>query len=442
MPQPMVWDILLNIMGKLKRTWSIYKKPILLLLVLSIVLLVITTILPAIRESEAEKSPVVSITAENGESYRQGEKISTEDFTVTAKHENGDTTEVPSEEIEISTETPAKTGNQTEVTVSYKDFDYKLQVKNDRRKVVAFPCGSPNTEDVMAVLYSNGELAFEGSGDILAYLDGEYPWKDYEGMDDNPIVSVSFEKGVAPTSLDDYFSDIETLEYIKNIPVSVESMARTCSGCIALTSTPDITECENLRNLTETYFECEALENASAIPASVRTADRVFYGCVNLQKGAGVSLATGVTSAESMYEGCSTLIDAQIPPNVIEIGSMLAECINLRITPEIPDTVENMVSCFSGDVSLVEASTIPAGVKDVTSCFEGCEKLEGTLVVEANPESYSSFLKDCSVATSLDLDGSSKVLDVLANTADGNRNITVQEQIPNPDANYDELMGQ
>ena len=155
MPQPMVWDILLNIMGKLKRTWSIYKKPILLLLVLSIGLLVITTILPAIRESEAEKSPVVSITAENGESYRQGEKISTEDFTVTAKHENGDTTEVPSEEIEISTETPAKTGNQTEVTVSYKDFDYKLQVKNDRRKVVAFPCGSPNAEDIMAVLYSN-----------------------------------------------------------------------------------------------------------------------------------------------------------------------------------------------------------------------------------------------------------------------------------------------
>ena len=101
-----------------------------------------------------------------------------------------------------------------------------------------------------------------------------------------------------------------------------------------------------------------------------------------------------------------------------------------------------MVACFSGDVSLVEASTIPAGVKDVTSCFEGCEKLEGRLVVEANPESYSSFLKDCSVATSLDLDGSSKVLDVLANTADGNRNITVQGQIPNPDANYDELMGQ
>lgn len=428
-------------MQLLKNIWSTFKKPILLLAGIFLIFVIAGKIVPAISEVKSNREPVTSITATNDKVYSQGQEIAPEDFQVTAVHEGGGKTDISSDDIKLSVTEPAKTGPVTEVTVKYQNFSCQVDVQNSREKLVGFPCGSPNVNDVTAVLYSNGELSFEGEGDVLAYSDGEYPWKDYEGMDDNPIISVTFEDTVTPVSLDDYFSDIETLQYVENIPNTVESMARTFSGCIALEETPDIEKCEKLLNLTETYAGCEGIEKVTAIPSSVRNTDGMCSDCIKLQKGADVSGASGIVSAASMYEGCVMLTEAEVPPSAVDLTSMFSDCINMRNMPEIPDAAENLSRCFSGDISLTTLARIPANVKDVSSCFDGCEKITGVLTVDGNPENYSGFLRGSAVATTVDLQGSSKILDVLANTSEENRNITVNGDTPDPDASYRELMG-
>lgn len=49
------------------------------------------------------------------------------------------------------------------------------------------------------------------------------------------------------------------------------------------------------------------------------------------------------------------------------------------------------------------------------------------------------FLDDAAVATKVDLQGNSKMLNVLANTSDENDNITVDGKIPDRDANYSSI---
>ena len=82
---------------------------------------------------------------------------------------------------------------------------------------------------------------------------------------------------------------------------------------------------------------------------------------------------------------------------------------------------------------------IPKNVEDVTGCLRGCSKIEGMLWIDANPKNYSSFLGDAAVATKVDLQGNSKMLNVLANTSDENDNITVDGKIPDRDANYSSI---
>ena len=62
-------------------------------------------------------------------------------------------------------------------------------------------------------------------------------------------------------------------------------------------------------------------------------------------------------------------------------------------------------------------------------CYSGCGKLQGELIIDANPEEYSSFLDGVANATTLNLKGNSKILDLLANTNEGN-NIRVNGREP------------
>ena len=82
---------------------------------------------------------------------------------------------------------------------------------------------------------------------------------------------------------------------------------------------------------------------------------------------------------------------------------------------------------------------IPANVQDVSGCFQGCAKLKGILIVNGNPKQYTGFLSKAAVATNLDLQGSSKMLDILAQQGNENPNITVNGNIPNYDISYNQI---
>ena len=99
-----------------------------------------------------------------------------------------------------------------------------------------------------------------------------------------------------------------------------------------------------------------------------------------------------------------------------------------------------MDSAFYGNTRLKKVTNIPQNVEKASSCFNGCTKLEGMLWIDANPKEYSGFLGDAVTATTLDLQGNSKMLDVLANTAEDNLNITVNGKQPEDITPYSDVV--
>lgn len=418
-------------MKVIKELWETFKKPLLAASTLFLAYLIVGKVIPMAQNASAGKSPIVAIRASCEKAYSVGKKYNLKDFKVIAIHENQMETPLKTEGVKLSKKSPDPIGPETMVTLTTKDgMSCEVKVQTNREKVVTFECGKPNVEDVRAVLYSNGELCFEGEGDILTFKDGAFPWKDYEGSDSTPVSAVSFEEGVTPLSLDGFFSDMETLSYIHNIPSSVESMVSTYSGCVELTDAPDLSNCTNLLDVSYAYQYCSALTNAGMIPASVRNATGTFSDCTKIQKAADVSLAESLILADKMYFQCTSLNDVTLPKNVQSLDGTLEGCINLKKMPAIPETVLAMPNCFSGDLSLAEITAIPASVQDVNNCFYGCRKMRGVLTVNGNPDSYSGFLGDAVVATRLDLQGTSEILDILAATSNKNRNITVNGKEP------------
>lgn len=411
-----------------------FKKPLILIGIILLFLVIFTQVIPAIREMDANKTPVASIEAKNGKTYEKGDTIRVQDFQLTAVHESGKRSSLSGDDVKLSRTKPAKTGKYTEVTLTYKDnkeIQTTVKVKNSRNKLAAYACGSPSKGDVKAVLYSNGELCFEGEGNVLQFEQGEFPWPNSE--EDIPIQSVTFEEGVQPVSLDYWFEGLADLSYIAPLPASVQSIVGMCAGCEALETAPDWSGCTGLLDATEAYSGCTALKEIPALPASLRNTTRMCEDCAALQTAPDMTGAAGLENATEMFAACQELTATSTPPVLEVMDGMYQDCINLKAMPAISGTVRSMSGTFSGDISLSELSAIPASVQDISSCFEGCSRASGELKVDCTPEDYSGFLTGACNATRLNLTGGSRYLEVLANTCDSG-NVLVNGKTPNPEA--------
>lgn len=264
-----------------------------------------TFLFPFVSNLSAQTSPVKKIVAENDKVYKRKTKIRAKDFTITALHENGKKSILDEDEYSISVNEPALIGDHTDVTIVYKENDSIKtisKVKNEREPVMKFHCGKTNLKDVTAVLYSNGELCFEGNGDVLSFH--EYPWKDYEGMDDDPIQAVTFQSGVNPKSMDRWFADMDTLICVSSIPNSVESMEGTFEGCESLKKGPDWSKCGKLKNVKGCYKDCESIQKIVPLPANIIVAANMCEGCISLTDTSNLTKASSLTDAKSMYQDC------------------------------------------------------------------------------------------------------------------------------------------
>lgn len=410
-----------------------FRLPLCIIAGLLIVYIIIGVIIPGINESNAKKTPIVSISGTNKNVYNIDDEISAEDFVVKAKHENGKTSTIDSDDFTISTKSVYPVGNVTTVKIKLKDnpeMCCDVNVKSEREKIMGFQCGYPDVKSVIAVLYSNGELCFEGEGDTLVFDEGEYPWLDYEESDRVPIRAVSFQESVKPTNMNYWFSGLETLTFVSSIPDSVKTMVRTFEECVSMETMADMSKCSVLLNMTETYKDCTLLKNTAPIPGSVTTAVATFEGCVELQTTPDMSNAINLHNASGMYRGCKKLTGILMAPDVKDLSDMFRDCINLKDMPQIPEYAENMNGTFYGDVSLINLTSIPAKVSDTSNCFEGCEMITGNLVINANPEFFSNMFSDSALATKINLTGTSQLLDAFANTSD-NGNILVNNRAAN-----------
>lgn len=419
-------------MDKILSIMKSFKKVIIALIVLVVALLVVTKVLPAALHVSADSSPVVQIQAENDTVYNAGQKIEKEDFTVEATHENGRVSTLSSEDFKLSTTKLSPIGDKTSVTVSLADdpdITCKASVKINREKVVGFQCGYPDVSNVVAVLYSNGELCFEGEGDVLVFEQGAFPWMDYEGMDDHPVRSVSFGENVTPSNMNYWFENMESLTYVDTLPESVKTMVSTFAGCTGLEAMTDWSGCGNLINVNYAYSGCSALSQTVPFTQPIRTAKGTFTDCISLKSTPDLSGAGSLANMEEMFLGCSRLSKVSMPPKVVILAGTFAGCINLKEMPAIPTTVTDMNSTFAGDVSMETLTSIPSFVNDTSSTFSGCEMISGDLEINASPEDYSGMFSDAVSATKVNLKGNSAILNEMALTNDGG-NVLVNGEAP------------
>lgn len=412
---------------------DISKKKLIVILIALFGLLIAYTVVSKLNANMTNKSPIVELRAENDVVYDVNATIKKKDFDVTAIHENGRKSNLSTKDFELSSDKLSAVGANTEVTLTLTrnpNITCDTFVKIKRDEVTRFACGYPNEKDVYAVLYSNGELSFEGKGDVMIFEEGDQPW--LEEQDDCSIFAVSFQEGVTPTNMNYWFEGLETLKYVEPIPSSVKTMIRTFSECSSLKKAADWTKCTNLLNISECYASCELLSKTFAIPHSVKSATSAFENCPNLKTSADVSGATGLSVAVSMYKDCCKLNEASVPPNAQYIDEMFAGCYNLKEMPKIPVSVISMESTFEGDVSLLSTTTIPKSVQVLDKCFSGCEALDGSIRIDCNALTFHDVFEGAVLATKLNLTGRSKLLDAYANTNESG-NVMVLGKKPNPE---------
>ena len=415
-------------MKKILKELKPFKIPLLVAGGLLSIHLVLSNVLPEIQYAKANKTPIISIKANNNKIYEQEEKIEVSDFDIKAKHEGGQVSTVRPEDIKLSRTKPKQTGKYTEVTISLKgkkSISTTVRVKNRRDEITSAYCGNPKLKSVKVVLYSNGELAFEGKGDVLQYDQGTFPWQSFDGT----IKSITFEETVTPTSLDYWFESMNDLIYIGTLPETVESIVGYCKGCDTLKEAPDWSKCNNLLDITSAYSDCDVLEKVPAILSTVRNATEAFSSCNSMQDAPDMSQATSLINTSGMFRDCKKLTTTNYAPAAEILDSMYESCINLKKAPEISETAKSMSNTFSGDISLVSAAKIPASVENVSGCYSNCSKLTGEINIDANPQNYGSFLANAANATKLNLKGNSNMLNILALTNDGS-NISVNGAIP------------
>lgn len=422
-----------------------FRIPLIILSVFLLLVIILGIVVPAVQTVVANTTPVVSISAENDTEYQRGDQIDPADFHVTAVHENGGKSELGPDEFKINRKTLRPIGDTTEVTITYNEdesISCKTNVKTEREKIVGFQVGYPEISGVTAVLYSNGELCFEGKGDVLVCNEGEYPWLDYEGMEENPILSVSFEGGVTPSNMNYWFEDVETLTYVDSIPASVQSMERSFANCIGLTEAVDWSQCTSLYNIDGVYYGCTSLKDAVPLNGSIRSASQAYVGCTALVSCPDSSGAESLSNASEMYSGCTNLAEAEIGPSVETMSMMFLDCINLRRMPAIPEGAKDLSEAFRNCASLGAAegdsetenllTGIPSTAENISSMFADCNLLRGELFIDCNAEEFSNlFSGGTCKSTEVNLTGLSQLLDVYANTNEYG-NVFVNGKSPDP----------
>lgn len=374
-------------------------------------------------------SPIVKISGTCDKEYLVSETVDINTFNMRAIHEDGKESNLPVENVTLLSDTLPKTGGKALIPVALTEnnnIGCYVEVKIQREPYVSFTCGYPTIDDVKAVLYTNGELRFEGKGDFLVFDTGNQPWLNYDGIDEHPIKAVSFDDTVAPVSLNYLFRGLDSLEYVDKIPNSVVTMVETFSGCQSLSATADWSECTNLINADYCYYGDSNLVYIHPLPSSLRTARSIFNSCESLAYVPDVNNAINLTNTVEMFANCKKMTNSVIPPNAVYIDGIFANCINLRVMPDIPVSVESMSSAFSNNISMTACSTIPKGVLNIENCFNGCELLEGEITINCNADSYSGLFSGACLATKLTAKGESFLLSEYVETCDtGNINADI-----------------
>lgn len=388
-----------------------------------LVVLLSIKVVQNIQYNKNSKSPILSISATNAYIYDVNNPVRKRHFNVKAKHKNGSTTTLSTDEYKLDRTTINNYGESTTITITLQkqeEISCTCEVEHKREEEIGWYCGTPNIKDLSVTLYSNGELNFSGTGDMMAF--SQVPWLS---SDKNlKITAITFDDSVEITNLNQAFCGLEELTYVDAIPLTVKYMNGTFKGCSSLIKAPEWSQSVQLEDISYAYQDCSSLQEASAFPVSIRDAEGTYQNCSQLAQSPDMSQPVNLMNISNMYQGCKRLaLVNTLPPNTINMTSTFEECINLRDMPQLPLSVVYLNRTFYNCCSLRTPKSIPAAVMDLTETFYGCEQLDGSMSIETSNVIYDNCFMNAVSTSRLDLTGSSPLLKEIALT--GNANITV-----------------
>ena len=218
------------------------------------------------------------------------------------------------------------------------------------------------------------------------------------------IVHIVFDKSFStytPSSLDEFFSNLLTLETIKGLEYlnteKVTDMYRMFYKCSSLTSL-DVTHFNtaNVTDMSYMFYKCSSLTSLDVThfnTANVTDMSYMFSSCSSLTSLDVTHFNTAnVTNMSTMFYNCSKLTSLDVThfntAKVTNMYSMFRKCLaltSLYLTNFNTEKVTNMGYMFSNCAAL---TTIYASSKFVTTLvsnsgdmFDNCKKLKGEVVV-------------------------------------------------------------
>ena len=189
------------------------------------------------------------------------------------------------------------------------------------------------------------------------------------------------------------------------IPEGTESLKGMFRECSNLEKLPDNFKIPNsVTDLTEMFYKSTNLKEipeSFKLPEGVTTVQGLFAGCSNLEKiPSDFSLPKGITGigVTNLFNSCGKLTqipeDFVLPDGITSIQGMFGNSGILKIPSnfKIPNGVTNMINAFQ-DCKIDEFPEnfeIPETVTNMNNAFRGCRYLKGTIIMKANPTSYSA----------------------------------------------------
>ena len=291
------------------------------------------------------------------------------------------------------------------------------------------------TEGVYAIIYSDGEMVFNTTGNVdpsretvfvssdiseTKFLgENSIAWKGYQ----SEVKTVTFTEKISPKYTRCWFYKFIDLEKINNIELldtsNVTDMISMFNGCEKL-NTLDLSgfDTSEVTNMSSMFCGCKSLSELDLSKfntGNVTEMGGMFFNCINLStlnlSGFDTSKATNmssmflgcnslseldlssfntsnVTNMSSMFWGCNSLSELDLSSfktsNVTSMNSMFAACTNLSELDLSSFNTNNVINMNSMFVSCTNIKKIYVGNKwsidsviYSNNMFISCSKIEG-----------------------------------------------------------------
>lgn len=223
------------------------------------------------------------------------------------------------------------------------------------------------------------------------------------------------------------------------IPEGVEDMDRAFCRNRSITNLPDISRCNWLQHLQDTFSGMSSLKDISnfKFPENVKDLTFTWANCYNLQKlmdkmPEGIEVFDGTFMKNIKLEKL-----CKLPETAKDIIHICHGCTNLKEVERLPDGIEDMDSSFA-ETGIMLPPNAPREIRDIDGAFRGCRNLTDIPdFSECHQLTHvDNAFQSCHSLVNISHRMMPATIDYYAATFDNCKNLEFGPVISNPDASY------